>query len=409
MTEIQLLTKEYAKLIIKGGINLNKGQCLLIKTQAESYPFARILAETAYKEGSALVRIEIDDLQLLNSRVENQSIGELQMIPDFSKSIEYEMMVKDWAYIRIDNTEDRHYLSGADLDKLSAYKSALTKNSALIQLHRMKSKSPWCVVCVPGERWAKDILGKDATESDLWKVLIPILKLDQKDVVIAWKEHSKTLKERSKKLNDLKIKSLRFISSATDLKVGLLEHSKWVGGGDNLSDGRAFLPNIPTEEVFTTNSRYLVDGYVTTTRAVNVMDSKVENLKLTFKEGKVVDFKADIGQEIIKKFLEIDEGASYVGEIALVDQSSPIARSNLIFNSILYDENASCHLALGAGYPKCLSNANELNSEQMLLEYGCNRSMVHTDFMIGSDDMDIDATTIDEKIVPIMRKGKFVF
>ena len=168
------------------------------------------------------------------------------------------------------------------------------------------------------------------------------------------------------------------------------------------------MANIPTEEIFTTPHRLSAEGYVVTTRPVSVMDSRVEHVRLEFKEGKVVACTAERGQDVMDRFLAVDEGARYLGEVALVGEDSPIARSNCIFNSILYDENASCHLALGAGYPSCLANAHELSTEEKLLEAGCNRSLVHTDFMVGSADMDIDAKTVDGEVIAIMRKGMFV-
>lgn len=402
------MEKEYAKLVIKVGVALKEGQPLFIKTPYESYPFAQLLGEVAYEQGASLVKIELDDLKLLNIRIANQTAQQLKEIPSYQKNIDYEMMVKDWAYIRIDNTENRHFLEGVDADKLTSYSTALRENSKEYALNRMRNESSWCVICAPGEKWAKDVLGEDGTVKELWDVLKPILKLDQKDVIGSWEKHNQMLKQRGSILNNLKIESLHFTSGKTDLTIGLIETSIWEGGGAILKDGRAFMPNIPTEEVFTTPHRLKVDGYVTTTRPVSVLDSNVENLKLTFKDGKVIDAKTEIGDEIIKRFLEIDQQARYLGEVALVDQDSAISQSNKVFSSILYDENASCHIALGSGYPSCLSNAHLLSSDQQLMDAGCNRSLVHTDFMIGSDDLDIVATTFSGDKVKIMEQGRFV-
>ena len=407
MKSIEQMAKEYADLIVTVGVNLYKGQSLLIKCAAENYNFARLIALSAYDKGAALVKIDIDDLSLLKKRLEVQNEKELKVVTDYSKIIDYEMMVKDWAYIRIDNTEDRHHLIDVDANKLSIYRSTLSENHTLYMQSRMRHENAWCVVCSPGPVWAKSILGESGTEEQLWHLLAPILKLDKEDPTQAWLEHNKVLKQRCNTLNQFKIKQLHFKSSKTDLTIGLAAVSRWKGGGDTLPRGANFMANIPTEEVFTTPNRFDVNGYVTTTRPVSVMESRVEDLKLTFKGGKVVDFKAAVGNSIMESFFSIDEGASYLGEVALVDENSPIAKSKQIFNSILYDENASCHLALGAGYPFCLENFEQYNEDE-LIKIGCNRSLVHTDFMIGSSDLDIEATTEDGKNIVIMQKGNFV-
>jgi aminopeptidase len=231
------MEKEYAKLVIKVGVALKEGQPLFIKTPYESYPFAQLLGEVAYDQGASLVKIELDDLKLLNKRIANQTAQQLKEIPSYQKNIDYEMMVKDWAYIRIDNTENRHFLEGVDAEKLTSYSSALRENSKEYALNRMRNESSWCVICAPGEKWAKDVLGEDGTVNELWDVLKPILKLDQKDVIESWEKHNQMLKQRGSILNNLKIESLHFTSSKTDLTIGLIETSIWEGGGAILKDG----------------------------------------------------------------------------------------------------------------------------------------------------------------------------
>jgi len=216
------------------------------------------------------------------------------------------------------------------------------------------------------------------------------------------------LVKRGEWLNSLRIETLRFQSSKTDLTIGFRPEHLWLGGGDPLPNGTWFLPNIPTEEVFTTPDFATASGYVATTRPVSVMDSLVEDAVLRFEQGRVISCTARVGQQIMDRFLQMDTGASLLGEVALVDEDSPIALSGKVFGSILFDENASCHLALGAGYPSCLSNSARLNGEQQLREAGCNTSLVHTDFMVGSADMRITAKTRDGRSVQIMENGRFV-
>lgn len=407
MKSLEQMINDYADLILTSGVCLYHGQSLQIKAGPEAYWFAQILAEKAYEKGALLVRIEIDDLRLVKKRTDVQNKEMLSDVPDFSKQIDYEMMVKDWAYIRIDNTEDRHWLEDANADQLAIYKSALSRAGTHYRNSRMRHEHPWCVIALPGPRWAKAVLGEEAETADLWKVVAPILKLDTSNPAQAWQDHADTLLKRGQKLQDLKITSLHFKSAKTDFTVGFTKEHLWAGGGDPLPNGTWFLPNIPTEEVFTTPDRLTASGVIATTKPVSVMDSLVEDAVFTFKQGKVIECKARVGQAVMDKFLAMDEGASFLGEIALVDENSPIAQSGKVFGSILYDENASCHIALGAGYPSCLKNADKLSNEELLREAGCNTSMVHTDFMVGSPDMDITATTESGNKVQIMQGGRF--
>ena len=393
---------------MKSGVCLYPGQCLQIKTGPDNYAFAQEVAIAAYEAGALLVRIEIDDLRLTKKRTETQTVEQLKQVPDFSKQIDYEMMVKDWAYVRIDNTEDREWLAEVDAEKLSAYRSGTATSGRLYQLSRMRHEHPWCVVAAPGPQWAKKILGPEATVEQLWEVMAPILRLDTPDPIQAWQDHADMLLARGEYLDSLKIASLHFSSAKTDLTIGFTDQHRWTGGGDPLPNGGFFLANIPTEEVFSTPDRLTAQGYVATTRPVSVMDSLVEDVVLHFTDGKVTSCTAKKGQDVMDRFLDTDEGARYLGEVALVDEDSPIALAKHVFHSILYDENASCHLALGAGYPSCLANYETLNSDEKLLAAGCNRSLVHTDFMVGSPDMDIVATTRNNEKVQIMKQGKFV-
>jgi aminopeptidase len=408
MKSIDQLIADYARLVIESGVRLYRGQSLMIKTGYDTYYFARALAQCAYDHGAILVQIEIDDPFLTRKRTDVQSVEELSNVPDFFRQMDYEMMVKDWAYIRIDNTEDRHWLAEAKAEGLSALRSALSKSGTLYRNSRMRHEHPWCVICAPGPIWAKRILGEQATVEDLWNLLEPILKLNTPDPALAWQQHSDTLVKRGEWLNSLRIENLRFQSAKTDLTIGFRPEHLWLGGGDPLPNGTWFLPNIPTEEVFTTPDFATASGHVATTRPVSVMDSLVEDAVLRFEQGKVVSCTARVGQQIMDRFLQMDAGASLLGEVALVDEDSPIALSGKVFGSILFDENASCHLALGAGYPSCLSNSARLNGERQLREAGCNTSLVHTDFMVGSADMRITAKTRDGRSVQIMENGRFV-
>jgi len=408
MKDIQLLKRQYAQLIAKEGINIEKGQSLIIKTSLATYPFASLIGQEAYTLGAKHVEIRVDDLSLLSSRIEIQEDEqELSYLPPFYED-EEELMVKEgWGYIKIDNTDEREMLSSADSQKLAIYSKANKLIHRKGSFARMSNVVPWCVVCVPSDNWAKSILGDNATEEDLWRFISPILHLDQKEPSKALRAHNEAINKRASLLSSLNITTLHCKSSITDVTIGLGPLHRWEGGGDVTINNRPFYPNIPTEEVFTTPHCKRVDGYITTTKPVTLFDSQVDKMKFTFKDGKVIEATAEKGEDLLHQYLAIDEGSSSMGEIALVDQRSPIAQAHTIFNSILYDENASCHFALGAGYPTCLDIPHEDINEESLRAAGCNQSNVHTDFMFGSDDMNIVATDTSGNEIVIMKDGKF--
>lgn len=286
----------------------------------------------------------------------------------------------------------------------------------------MRDQHSWLVIAAPGPNWARhvfrqsgpqfagmaDKLSDEAITDRLWSELEKILRLDQADPAQAWLDHAAALQERCLKLDSLKLKAVRFLNADSDLYVGLNPTSVWHGGGAVLPDGRRFMPNIPTEEVFTTPDYRQTHGRVKAIRPVNVMDTLVQDAWFEFENGKVVRCGAKSGQNVLEKFIAMDEGAAYLGELALVAGDSPIFKSGLLFGSILYDENASCHIALGAGYPSCLSNAAQLSSPEAVKAAGCNISLVHTDFMIGTPQTDVIGICRDGREVPLIQQGSFV-
>ncbi len=403
MKQLEQMKSDYAKIIITKGVNLQKGQCLGIKTSVATYPFASLIAKEAYKMGAKYVNIEIDDLTLLASRIEEQSDEDLLFIPSYQLDQDKEMIADEWAYIRIDNTDERHALKDIDSSKLALYSKNLNSFHEGVRKARMASEVTWCVVCAPSDNWAKQVLKEDAKSDDLWRFLAPILHLDEEDPIMALEEHNKRIENRAKALNEKNFRSLHFKSAITDVTIELSEYHSFEGGGENTTKGHPFYPNIPTEEVFTTPLKYGVNGVITTTKPVSLLESLVSTVRVVFKDGKVIEASAEVGNDVLQQYLQIDDGSRYMGEIALVDQTSPIAMADTIFHSILYDENASCHFALGAGYPTCLKLPHSMNLE----EAGCNESIVHTDFMFGSADMSVFGIDKDGKKIEIMKNGKF--
>jgi aminopeptidase len=331
-------------------------------------------------------------------------------------------LAQDWARIRIDSTEEMEVLKDADPAAIARLQTAVRSQLKRQQEALMANQHPWLVLAAPGPNWARYVfrhsggelqaraegLDDEAVADLLWTHLKPILRLDQPDPVAAWRKHLATLGERCRKLDALKLAGLHFVNPDSNLFVGLNPTSLWCGADADLPDGRRFLPNIPTEEVFTTPDFRRTKGRVKASRPVSVMETLVHDAWFEFDAGRVVRCGASSGQDVLERFLAMDEGASFLGEVALVAADSPIYRSGLLFGSILYDENASCHIALGAGYPGCLAGAEKLSSAAAQREAGCNVSMVHTDFMIGSPQTDVFGVQADGREVPIIRQGNFV-
>lgn len=407
---IEYYQNMYARIVIRKGVNLRPGQKLLVRTSYETYEFARLLAKEAYEAGSDYVYIEMIDYSLYRSRMEHQDEERLRYNPNFTQSMYHQFLAEDWAYIRLDNTEDRSQFDDVDADKLSILQGALREDSSLFRASMMRHEHPWCVICAPGINWARTILGEDATLEELYELLIPILRLDEEDPLAAWDEHAKNLLELSGKMTEISIRELHLTdeSTGTDLYISLREQAIWIGGPKRLPSGRLYFPNIPTEEVFSVPDRLLTRGKAVTTKPVTIYGSVVTGCEFTFEEGRLVSYTAQKGQKMLEKFVSSDEGASYLGEIALVDARTPISMSERIFASILYDENAACHIALGAGYPSCLRDGKSLDSDESLLEAGCNRSVMHTDFMIGSPTMRIEAICYDGSTLTIMEDGRIL-
>ncbi len=401
--------ERYADLIIRKGINLQSGKGVVITTGPGTYYFARALSKSAYRSGASYVQVLLDDLDVLSSRLQHQDDEALKFNPHFIKTFDYEFVSEGWSHIRIDSTEER--LDHAPLDgrKNQILGKAKRQFSEAKTKKLMRHQLPWCVCVAPGPLWAKQVLGDDATTDDLMKVLTPILLLDANDPQKAWDEKAVLLKKRQDYLNGLGIDTLHYQSSKSDLTIGFTDKALFTGGSETLPDGREFFANLPTEEIFTTPNNLRAEGYITTTKPVEVLNTTTEEVRFVFKDGKVVEYQAKAGQDALDRFFAIDDGTRRLGEVALVDETSPIAKSNLVFNSILLDENASCHLALGEGYPTALKDGATLDTKEQLQQAHCNTSLMHVDFMVGSQDMKITAYTDDGHQVVIMENGTFTF
>ncbi|AHH09878.1 Aminopeptidase [Borrelia parkeri SLO] len=405
---------KYAELIILKGINLQKNQCVLITGAIENYEFLKILAQKAYESGAKYVELNIEDTDILKTRLKSSPEDLLEFIPDFKHKFFEEMVNEKWAKIRIDNTENLDTLKDNDSKKISKYFKALNIASRKVSSAIMNNELAWCIICAPGPKWAAKVLNKPESQETLeefFKIQKKIMLLDSKDPIKTWEDHGKKLHKRCAILNKLKLEKIIFKNQKTNLEIYLLESSIWTGGSEKIRGTNIeFNANMPTEEVFTTPNYKKTNGIMYVTRPVTVLGNLITGIWLEFRKGKVINFGCDNEQSrnILKRHMETDMQAQYIGEVALVDCNSPIYQSGLTFYNILYDENASCHIALGNAYPSCLRNGQELKTDAEKLDYGCNVSLIHTDFMIGSNDINVIGIDKSRKEHTIIQNGQFV-
>lgn len=403
------LLNSYAELAVKIGVNLQNNQTLVINAPVDSKDFVRIVAEIAYKNGARNVHVEYNDEIL--SRITYLNAQNDEIFNEFSKhkAAALEDYAKENAAFLSIVSSNPENLKGVDPSKIAT--SAKARSIALKEYykHIMNSDVSWCVISIPSEGWATKIFPdlpiSEATRN-LWKVIFSIVRVDNGDAVLAWKKHLKTLQDKVDYLNNSKFKTLSYKSSGTDLVIELPKDHIWSGGGEYNSKGIYFVANMPTEEVFTLPLRTGVNGKVSSTKPLNYGGNIINDFTLTFKNGKVIDFTAEEGYTHLEKLIETDEGSHYLGEVALVPHNSPISNSNIVFYNTLFDENASCHLALGKAYPICIQDGTKMSDDE-LLKNGVNFSLTHEDFMIGSEDLDIVGTTIDGKQIQIFKNGNW--
>lgn len=400
--------KNYAKLIAKTGVNVKSGQDVIIRAELDQPEFVAYVAEECYRAGARNVRVEWSHQPVSRLNAIYQSEDTLAEVAPWQEEKLRDQSLSLPAVIYLESA-DPDGMNGVDAHKVS---SASMRRFPKIKPYRdaMENKYQWCIAAVAGKNWAKKVFPKEknaqAAEEKLWGAILRCSRAEGNPIG-NWNEHNKNLSERCRILNGLHLKKLFYRSSnGTDLTVGLMPEGVFAGGGETTLSGRYFNPNIPSEEVFTTPRRGLAEGVVYSTKPLSYQGQLIENFHLRFADGKVTEAAAEKGEEVLKKMLAMDEGASYLGECALVPFDSPINESGLLFYNTLFDENASCHLALGRGFSMCVKGY-ENYSDEKIKELGVNDSMIHVDFMIGARDLSIEGETEDGARVPIFVNGNW--
>ena len=400
--------KKYAHTLLKYGVNLQQDQTLVISVDVENKDFAVIVTEEAYELGAKEVVLNWRCSPIARQRLlhANESVLEkpANWIPEF-----YKQYIDDKAAFLSLISSNPKALEGIPTERISLQSCNLNKALSFYHTAIMNSSVTWCVASVPTVLWA-NLLGYEGSDEEkidqLWATLLKLCRIEGIEPKDTYRHHMAKLRRRCEALNKLDLKSLRYTcENGTDLLLELPEGHIWLGGEESSKDGTIFNANIPTEEVFSAPQYNGVNGVVHSTKPLIYHGNTISDFSFTFKEGKIVEYTAKEGYEVLKELVETDEGSHYLGEVALVDHFSPISQSNQIFYETLFDENASCHLAIGASYPTCLKNSDDL-SEEELKERGLNHSLTHVDFMIGHERMNIKGYTRDGQAVDIMIDGR---
>ena len=401
--------RAYARLIVRSGINVQKGQEVLVYADLDQPEFVQMVVEEAYKAKASKVIVEWNYAPLEKIHVRHQSVKTLGAVEKWQLERQEHFCQAMPARIHL-VSEDPDGLKGMNMEKVA--KSRQLRYPILKPyLDRREGAQQWCIAAVPGAAWAKKVfpgMRASAAVEKLWEAILAASRVDE-DPVAAWEQHNADLASRCDYLNGLGIQKLHYTAdNGTDFTVGMIPEAQFCGGGEVSRRGIFFNPKIPTEECFISPKRGEAEGIVYATKPLSYQGQLIDGFWIRFHEGKAVEWHAEQNNDLLTKLITMDEGSAYLGECALVPYDSPIRQSGLLFYNTLFDENAACHLALGMGFADTINDFESKTLEECRA-LGVNDSMIHEDFMIGSEDMDIDAVCEDGKVVPIFRRGNWAF
>ncbi|WP_420819013.1 aminopeptidase [Paenibacillus nanensis] len=402
------MLNKYAELVVKVGVNIQKGQVLIVHAPIETAELTRLIVAKAYEAGAKYVIVEWDDEEVTRIRYEKAADDTFDYYPQWLADSMVHFAEEGGAilHIKVPNPE---LFRGIDSAKVSRAVKAAAVARKEYSVYTRNSRISWSLIKAPTRAWADKVFADLPAEQRIdamWEAIFKMVRVDKDDPVAAWRDHIAKLKTWQDRLNAKSYKSLHYRAPGTDLRVELPEGHIWRGGGGENEKGVYFVANMPTEEVYTMPHRTGVNGTVKSTMPLNLNGRLVEGITMTFENGKVTAFDAESGREHLTTLLETDEGASRLGEIALVPHNSPISNLNRIFYNTGIDENASCHFALGSAYPVNLEGGTKLTNDELVAR-GANVSLTHVDFMVGSAELDIDGELPDGTIEPVFRKGNW--
>lgn len=402
--------ENYAELAVKVGVNVQPGQTLVVNTTLEGAELVRIIVRKAYEIGARNVIVNWNDDIVNRTKFELAPDEIFNEYPEWRAKETIELSENGAAFLSVISSSP-DLLKNVKRERIANSQKASGMALKKWRQYMQSDKISWSIVAVPSQAWADKVFPDEAEENrieKLWDAIFTATRADVDQPVEAWKKHDETLHEKVDYLNEKNYQKLHYTAPGTDLTIELPEKHLWVGAGSINEKGHSFMANMPTEEVFTVPLKTGVNGTVTSTKPLSYSGNIINHFSITFKEGRIVDVKAEQGEEILKQLVETDEGSHYLGEVALVPFHSPISESNILFYNTLFDENASNHLAIGSSYAFCIEGGKTMN-QQELAENGLNDSLTHVDFMIGSAEMNIDGIKPDGSSEPVFRNGDWAF
>ncbi|MFC6314259.1 aminopeptidase [Lapidilactobacillus achengensis] len=399
----------YADLAIKIGLNIQPGDLMTLSIDVEQAPFAHLLVAAAYRAGARNVIMQWQDAQIQRLAVQAQSDDELSSVLPHQETLS-EYIATQRIKRLVVMSSDPDTLAGLPADKIAAFQRRDSQGIQAVRSATQSNRLSWLIIGAASPAWAQKVFPGETAEvatDHLWQAIFKTMRLDSADPIKAWEDHRQKLSAKAEMLNAQQFDRLHYTAPGTDLVIGLPQDHRWEAAGATNEKGDFFIPNMPTEEVFTAPDANRVDGTVSSTKPLSYAGTILSGLHFTFAHGKVIAATAAQGQATLDHLLATDDGARHLGEVALVPDQSPISQSGITYFNTLFDENASDHLALGAAYPFSIKNGTNM-TKLALQKAGLNSSQIHVDFMVGSAEMNIDGITKSGAVVPLFRQGNWV-